>query len=83
MRGRPINETLTRRYGVAEHLRTSEEMAAYLAACREETACPEEEDGGAALVAKALEDIARAKALSPQAGTRRTSPATTPGSSST
>ncbi len=62
---------------VAEHLRTSEEMAACLAACLEE------DDGGAALVAKTLEDIARAEALSLQAEIRRTSPATTPGSSST
>jgi addiction module antidote-like protein len=44
-----------RRYDVAEHLRTPEEMAAYLEACLEEA------DGDAAFVAKALGDIARAK----------------------
>lgn len=45
----------TSRYDVAEHLRTSEEMAAYLEACLEEA------DGDAAFIAKALGDIVRAK----------------------
>ena len=47
----------TTRYDVAEHLRTPEEMAAYLAACIEEADCD------AAFVAKALGDIARAKGM--------------------
>lgn len=47
----------TTRYDVAEHLRTPEEMAAYLEACLEEA------DGDAAFVAKALGDIARAKGM--------------------
>jgi probable addiction module antidote protein len=51
----------TTRYDVAEHLRTPEEMAAYLEACLEEA------DGEAALVAKALGDIARAEGMSPVA----------------
>jgi probable addiction module antidote protein len=50
--------TVTVRYDVAEHLRTPEEMAAYLEACLEEA------DGDAAFVAKALGDIARAKGMS-------------------
>lgn len=44
-------------YDVAEHLRTPEEMAAYLEACLEEA------DGDAAFIAKALGDIARAKGM--------------------
>lgn len=51
-------KTTTSRYDVAEHLRTPEEMAAYLEACLEEA------DGDAAFVAKALGDIARAKGMS-------------------
>ncbi len=47
----------TTRYDVAEHLRTPEEMAAYLEACIEEA------DGDAAFIAKALGDIARAKGM--------------------
>jgi len=50
-------KTGTSRYDVAEHLRTPEEMAAYLEACLEEA------DGDAAFVAKALGDIARAKGM--------------------
>jgi probable addiction module antidote protein len=50
-------KTVTSRYDVAEHLRTPEEMAAYLEACLEEA------DGDAAFVAKALGDIARAKGM--------------------
>ena len=50
-------KTKTTRYDVAEHLRTPEEMAAYLEACLEES------DGDAAFVAKALGDIARARGM--------------------
>ena len=50
-------KTKTTRYDVAEHLRTPEEMAAYLEACMEEA------DGDAAFIAKALGDIARAKGM--------------------
>ena len=52
-----MTKTETSRYDVAEHLRTPEEMAAYLEACLEEA------DGDAAFVAKALGDIARAKGM--------------------
>jgi probable addiction module antidote protein len=52
-----MSKTITSRYDVAEHLRTPEEMAAYLEACLEEA------DGDAAFVAKALGDIARAKGM--------------------
>jgi len=51
-------KTKTSRYDVAEHLRTPEEMAAYLEACLEEA------NGDATLIAKALGDIARAKGMS-------------------
>lgn len=51
-------KTSTSRYDVAEHLRTPEEMAAYLEACMEEA------DGDATFIAKALGDIARAKGMS-------------------
>ncbi|MCD9006769.1 putative addiction module antidote protein [Luteimonas sp. XNQY3] len=44
-------------YDVAEHLRTPEEMAAYLEACIEES------DGDAAFIARALGDIARAQGM--------------------
>ena len=47
----------TTKYDVAEHLRTPEEMAAYLEACLEEAS------GDAAFIAKALGDIARAKGM--------------------
>ena len=53
-----MGKTVTTRYDVAEHLRTPQEMAAYLEACLEEA------DGDAAFVAKALGDIARAKGMS-------------------
>ena len=53
-----MTKTLTSLYDVAEHLRTPEEMAAYLEACMEEA------DGDAAFIAKALGDIARAKGMS-------------------
>ena len=49
---------MTTRYDVAEHLRTPNEMAAYLQACFEEA------DGDAVFIAKALGDIARAKGMS-------------------
>lgn len=49
--------TTTTRYDVAEHLRTPEEMAAYLEACMEAA------DGDASFIAKALGDIARAKGM--------------------
>ena len=51
-------KTVTTPYDVAEHLRTHEEIAAYLQACFEET------DGDTAFLAKALGDIARAKGMS-------------------
>lgn len=50
--------TKTTRYDVAEHLRTPEEMAAYLEASLEEA------QGDAAFIAKALGDIARARGMS-------------------
>ena len=53
-----MNKTITSRYDVAEHLRTPEEMAAYLEACLEDA------NGDAAFIAKALGDIARAKGMS-------------------
>ena len=43
-----MTRTVTSPYDVAEHLRTPEEMAAYLEACMEEA------DGDAAFIAKAL-----------------------------
>jgi len=45
-------------YDVAEHLRTPEEMEAYLEAVKDEAG------DGTAFVAKALHDIARAKDMS-------------------
>ncbi len=50
--------TTTTRYDVAEHLRTPEDMAAYLEACIEDA------NGDASFIAKALGDIARAKGMS-------------------
>ena len=52
-----MTKTATSPYDVAEHLRTREEMAAYLEASIEEA------DGDAAFVAKALGDIARARGM--------------------
>jgi len=49
---------MTTRYDVANHLRTPEDMAAYLEAYLEDAR------GDAACVAKALGDIARAKGMS-------------------
>lgn len=51
-------KTVTSRYDAVEHLRTPEEMAAYLEACLEDA------DGDAAFIAKALGDIARARGMS-------------------
>ena len=53
-----MSRTVTTSYDVADHLRTSEEMAAYLEACLEEA------QGDAAFIAKALGDIARSKGMS-------------------
>lgn len=50
-------KTKTTRFDISEHLRTPEEMAAYLEACFEEA------NGDAAFIAKALGDIARAKGM--------------------
>ncbi|MBU2591630.1 MAG: addiction module antidote protein [Nitrospinota bacterium] len=51
-------KTKTTKFDVSEHLRTPEEMAAYLEACFETA------DGNAVFIAKALGDIARAKGMS-------------------
>ncbi|MEN8446219.1 MAG: addiction module antidote protein [Cyanobacteria bacterium J06555_13] len=53
-----MTKTITTLYDVAEHLRSPEEMAAYLEASIEEA------NGDAAFIAKALGDIARAKGMS-------------------
>ena len=53
-----MTKTVTSPYDVAEHLRTPEDMAAYLEACIEEA------DGDAAFIAKALGDIARSRGMS-------------------
>ena len=53
-----VTKTHTTPYDVAEHLRTPEEMAAYLDAWLEEA--PDDASG----IAKALGDIARAKGMS-------------------
>jgi probable addiction module antidote protein len=45
-------KTKTKKYDVADHLRSPTEMASYLDACIEES------DGDAAFIAKALGDIA-------------------------
>ncbi len=50
-------KTKTSPWDVAKHLRTPEEMAAYLEACIEKA------DGAAAFIAKALGDIARAQGM--------------------
>lgn len=63
-------KTITTKFDVAEHLRTAEEMAAYLEASIEDS------NGDAAFVAKALGDIARARGMSEvarQAGVSRES----------
>ena len=53
-----MSKIVTTRYDVAEHLRTPEEMVAYLEACLDEA------DGDATFIAKALGDIARSKGMS-------------------
>ena len=53
-----MSRVATKPYDVANHLRTPEEMAAYLEACLEEAG------DDAAFIAKALGDIARAKGMS-------------------
>lgn len=50
-------KTKTRKYDVANHLRTHEEMALYLDACIEES------EGDAAFIARALGNIARAQGM--------------------
>ena len=52
-----MTKAATAPYDVAEHLRTHQDMAAYLEASIEEA------DGDAAFVAKALGDIARARGM--------------------
>ena len=52
-----MSKTVTAPYDVAEHLRTHEDMAAYLEATIEEAG------DDAAFIAKALGDIARAKGM--------------------
>jgi probable addiction module antidote protein len=53
-----VRKTKTTRHDVAEHLRTPEEMAAYLDACFDEA------KRDATFITKALGDIARAKGMS-------------------
>lgn len=53
-----MSKVKTSEFDVAEHLRTPEEMAAYLEACFEDP------DVDAALISRALGDIARAKGMS-------------------
>jgi probable addiction module antidote protein len=52
-----MKKTTTTRFDVVEHLRTPEEMAAYLKACFDEAG------DDAVFIAKALGDIARAKGM--------------------
>jgi len=53
-----MSRTATTHYDVAEHLRTPEEMTAYIEAWFEEA------DGDAALISKAIGDVARARGMS-------------------
>jgi probable addiction module antidote protein len=53
-----MSKTQTSEFVVAEHLRTDEEVQAYLEACFEDP------DADAAFIAKAVGDIARAKGMS-------------------
>ncbi len=55
--GEKMLKTETTKYDVAQHLRTQEEMAAYLEASVEEA------NGDALFIAKAINDIARAKGI--------------------
>jgi len=50
-------KTVTTKYKVSEHLRTPEEMAAYLEMCIEEA------NGDTSFITKALGDIAKAKGM--------------------
>ena len=52
-----MRKTKTTRYDIADHLRTPEEMAAYLEAALEEA------NGDTAFIVKALGDIARARGM--------------------
>lgn len=52
-----MSKTQSSRYDIAEHLRTPEEMEAYLEVCFEEA------NGDAAFIAKVLGDIARANGM--------------------
>ncbi|HPB83209.1 MAG TPA: putative addiction module antidote protein [Spirochaetota bacterium] len=52
-----MGKTITTKFDVSEHIRTPEEMAAYLEVCIEEA------NGDAAFIAKALGDIARARGM--------------------
>jgi len=52
-----LAKTVTTKYEVSEHLRTPEEMAAYLEMCIEEA------NGDTAFITKASGDIARAKGM--------------------
>ena len=52
-----MTKTKVTRYDIAEHLRTPEEMSAYLDACLQEAGDDE------AFLAKALGDVARAKGM--------------------
>lgn len=52
-----MRKTKTTRYNVADHLRNTKDMAAYLEASIEEA------DGDASIIAKALGDIARARGM--------------------
>lgn len=61
---RCAGKTATTRYDVAEHLRTPEEMVAYLEAGLEDS------DGDASFIAKALEDIAAPRVWHSCAGRR-------------
>ena len=58
-----MTKTATSPYDVAEHLRTREEMAAYLEASISRSVVLGKADGDAAFVAKALGDIARARGM--------------------
>jgi probable addiction module antidote protein len=58
-----MKKTITTKYDVSEHLRTPQEMAAYLEACIEEA------KGDTAFIVKALGDIAKAKGMSQVART--------------
>lgn len=52
-----MRKTHTTPYDIADHLRTPQEIAAYLEACFEEADCD------AAFIAQAIGDVARAKGM--------------------